>query len=72
LLPAGAIAGWDLHPLEKRRLSTAHAETRLLSIDAADITAAELRGKTAYITLRFVSQLVSATRDLSGKIIDGG
>src|ERR1035437_7932340 len=24
LLPAGAVAGWDLHPLEKRRLLTAH------------------------------------------------
>src|SRR4051794_4753328 len=26
LLPAGAIAGWALHPLEKRRLVTAHVE----------------------------------------------
>jgi hypothetical protein len=24
LLPAGAVAGWDLHPQEKRRLVTAH------------------------------------------------
>jgi hypothetical protein len=24
LLPAGAVAGWDSHPLEKRRLFTAH------------------------------------------------
>ena len=24
LLPAGAVAGWALHPLEKRRLVTAH------------------------------------------------
>src|SRR5277367_2179448 len=28
LLPAGAIAGWALHPLEKRRLVTAHVERR--------------------------------------------
>src|SRR5262245_65248910 len=26
LLPAGAITGWALHPLEKRRLVTAHVE----------------------------------------------
>src|SRR4029077_15052415 len=26
LLPAGAVAGWGLHPLEKRRLVTAHVE----------------------------------------------
>src|SRR5438270_12759988 len=28
LLPAGAIAGWALHPLEKRRLVTAHVDCR--------------------------------------------
>src|ERR1700687_4079155 len=27
LLPAGAVAGWALHPLEKRRLFTAHVES---------------------------------------------
>ena len=47
------------------------AETRFVSIDTTDITAAELRGKTAQITLRFVSQLVSATRDRNGDVIDG-
>jgi hypothetical protein len=26
-LPAGAIAGWALHPLEKRRLVTAHVDS---------------------------------------------
>jgi len=26
LLPAGAVAGWGLHPLEKRRPITAHAK----------------------------------------------
>jgi hypothetical protein len=28
LLPAGAFAGWGFHPLEKRRLFTAHAQKR--------------------------------------------
>jgi len=27
LLPAGTIVGWALHPLEKRRLVTAHVES---------------------------------------------
>jgi hypothetical protein len=27
LLPAGAVAGWDSHPLGKRRLSTAHTKS---------------------------------------------
>jgi predicted lipid-binding transport protein (Tim44 family) len=47
------------------------AETRFVSIDAAEITGAELRGKIAQITIRFVSQLVSATRDRNGAVIDG-
>jgi predicted lipid-binding transport protein (Tim44 family) len=47
------------------------AETRFVSIDVSEITGAELRGKTAQITLRFVSQLVSATRDRNGEVIDG-
>jgi predicted lipid-binding transport protein (Tim44 family) len=46
-------------------------ETRFVSIDAADITGAELRGRTAQITTRFISQLVSTTRDKSGNVIDG-
>jgi predicted lipid-binding transport protein (Tim44 family) len=47
------------------------AATHFLSIDATHITAVELRGKTAYITLRFVAQLVSAIRDRDGKVIEG-
>jgi predicted lipid-binding transport protein (Tim44 family) len=47
------------------------AETRFVSIDTTEITAAELRGKTAQLTLRFISQLVSATRDRNGNVIDG-
>jgi predicted lipid-binding transport protein (Tim44 family) len=47
------------------------AETRFVSIDGSNITAAELRGRTAQITVRFVSKLVSVTRDRSGNVIDG-
>jgi predicted lipid-binding transport protein (Tim44 family) len=47
------------------------AETRFVSIDHSDIAAAELRGSTAQITVRFVSQLVSVTRDRKGNVIDG-
>ncbi len=46
-------------------------ETRFISIDTTEITNAELRGKMAQLTLRFVSQLVSATRNRNGNVIDG-
>jgi predicted lipid-binding transport protein (Tim44 family) len=46
-------------------------ETRFVSIDKADIVSSELRGRTAQVTVRFVSQLVSVTRDRSGTVIEG-
>jgi predicted lipid-binding transport protein (Tim44 family) len=47
------------------------AETRFVSIDSTDITAAEQRGKVAQVTVRFASKLVSVTRDKAGAVIDG-
>jgi predicted lipid-binding transport protein (Tim44 family) len=47
------------------------AETRFVSIDKSEITHAEVKGKTAQVTVRFVSQLVSVTRDKDGNVIDG-
>ena len=41
LLPAGAVAGWALHPLEKRRLVTAHVEDRSLGNPAPRESASE-------------------------------
>jgi predicted lipid-binding transport protein (Tim44 family) len=47
-------------------------ESKFVSIDSSNVTAAELRGRnTAQLTVRFVSKLVSATRDRSGAVIDG-
>jgi len=47
------------------------AETRFVAIDKSDIIGAELRARTAQVTVRFVSQLISATRDRNGTVIDG-
>ena len=46
-------------------------ETRFVAIDKSDITGADLRGRTAQITVRFVSQLISVTRDKAGNVIEG-
>jgi len=46
-------------------------ETRFVAIDKADIVGAELRGRTAQVTVRFVSQLISVTRDRASAVIDG-
>jgi predicted lipid-binding transport protein (Tim44 family) len=46
-------------------------ESRFVSIDSAEIAAAEVRARTAHVTVRFHSKLISATRDKDGNVIDG-
>jgi predicted lipid-binding transport protein (Tim44 family) len=46
-------------------------ESRFVSLDKAEIKNAELVGNEARVTIDFVSQLVSATRDKDGNIVDG-
>ncbi|MSP46649.1 MAG: Tim44 domain-containing protein, partial [Xanthobacteraceae bacterium] len=46
-------------------------ESRFVAINGADFVAAEQRGKTAQVTVRFQSQLISVTRDKAGNVIDG-
>ena len=57
--------------IKERETRGESAETRFVSIDKADIAAAEVKAKTAQVTVRFVSQLVSVTRDRAGTVIDG-
>jgi predicted lipid-binding transport protein (Tim44 family) len=46
-------------------------ESRFVSIDKAEIIGAELKGRSAQVTLRFVSQLISVTRNRAGEPIEG-
>jgi predicted lipid-binding transport protein (Tim44 family) len=46
-------------------------EFKFVGIDKAEITEASLKGGTAQVTVRFISKLVSATHDKTGKVIDG-
>jgi predicted lipid-binding transport protein (Tim44 family) len=57
--------------IKEREQKGETVETRFVSIDGADLTAAEQRGKTAQVTVRFRSQLISVTRAKDGAVIDG-
>ncbi|MGN6466923.1 MAG: Tim44/TimA family putative adaptor protein [Rhizobiaceae bacterium] len=46
-------------------------QSSFVGIDKADIASAEMKGTEAYVTLRIVSELISATRDKAGEVIDG-
>jgi predicted lipid-binding transport protein (Tim44 family) len=46
-------------------------QSSFVSLDKADITAASVKARTAQVTVRFVSQMITATKDKSGSVIDG-
>lgn len=46
-------------------------ETHLVTIKAAEIDEAELNGRTAFVTVKFVSDQVNVTRAADGTIIEG-
>ncbi len=46
-------------------------ESNLVGIDKADIIEAEVKNRTGYVTVKFVSELISVTRDSDGEVVEG-
>ncbi len=46
-------------------------QSSFVGIDKAEIVNAEMKGSEAHVTLRIVSELISATRNADGEVIDG-
>ncbi|KXF79242.1 calcium-binding protein [Paramesorhizobium deserti] len=54
-----------------REARSEKVNSSFVGIDKADIVGAEMKGSDAHVTVRIVSQLISATLDKDGKVIDG-
>jgi len=46
-------------------------QSSFVGINKADIVGAEMKGSDAHVTMRFISELISATRDRAGQVIEG-
>lgn len=57
--------------IAERETRSEKVQSSFVGIDKAEIVNAEMKGSEAHLTLRIVSQLVSATRDAAGEVIDG-
>lgn len=57
--------------ISEREKNGERAETTFVSIARPDLTAAEVNGGNAQLTLRFSSKLIAATRNRDGVVIDG-
>src|SRR6185437_4271545 len=70
LLSADVYESFDA-VIKDREKHEQKTETRFVSIDKAELVGAELRDRIAQVTVRFVSQMISVTRDKAGTIVDG-
>ncbi|MFN3545918.1 MAG: Tim44/TimA family putative adaptor protein [Mesorhizobium sp.] len=57
--------------ISERETRSEKIQSSFVGIDKADIVGAEMKGSEAHVTLRIVSELISATRDGAGTVIDG-
>jgi len=55
----------------EREAKSEKIQSSFVGIDKADIVSAEMKGGEAHVTLRIVSELISATRDKAGVVVDG-
>jgi predicted lipid-binding transport protein (Tim44 family) len=60
-----------LTAIDAREKAGNKLESRFVGIDKAELAAADLKGKRASLTVKFVSELISATRNRAGEVIEG-
>jgi predicted lipid-binding transport protein (Tim44 family) len=70
LLSKDVFDGFD-GAIRDRDAAKHMVESSFIGIDKANIVEAAMRGGTAHITVRFVSKLISVTRDQTGAVIEG-
>jgi predicted lipid-binding transport protein (Tim44 family) len=70
LLSREVYEGFD-RAIGEREKRGEKAETTFVSIDKAEIVGVEVRNQVAHMMVRFVSQLITATRNAEGAVVDG-
>lgn len=57
--------------MREREARGEKVESSLVGIDKADIIESEVKNRTAYVTVKFVSEMISVTRDADGEVVEG-
>ncbi len=58
-------------PIREREAAGETMEHTLIGVKSADIVEAFLDGRTAHVTVKFVSDQANVTRDANGEVVDG-
>lgn len=70
LLSRDVLAGFE-RAIEERNRRGDKVETTFVSVDRADLAGVDVRNRLAQVTVRFASKLINATRDATGRVIEG-
>lgn len=70
LLSKEVYEGFD-NAIREREQKDQKTETRFVGIDKAELVSADVRDRIAHVTVRFVSQIVTVTRDKADTIVEG-
>jgi len=57
--------------IRERETRGEKVESNLVGINKADIIESDVKNRTAYVTVKFVSELISVTRDAGGDVVEG-
>lgn len=57
--------------IKEREQKSESVTSTFVGIDKADIVQAEMKGSESHVTMRIVSQLITATYDKDGEVVDG-
>jgi predicted lipid-binding transport protein (Tim44 family) len=57
--------------IRERETKGEKVESTLVGINKADLIEAEVKNRVAYVTVKFVSELISVTRDAEGEVVEG-
>lgn len=65
------VYGNFVESIEQRQAAGHRLETKLVGIKSSDLVEAYMAGRTAHVTVGFVSQQISAVYDAGGNVIEG-
>jgi predicted lipid-binding transport protein (Tim44 family) len=70
LLSPDVFAGFE-QAIKNREMAKETVEQSFVGITASDMIEAEMNGRVAQVTVKFVSELISAVRNTAGEVISG-
>jgi predicted lipid-binding transport protein (Tim44 family) len=70
LLSPDVFSGFD-EAIRSREAAKQTVEQSFVGISSADMIEAELAGRNAQVTVKFVSELISAVRSMAGEVVSG-